>query len=228
MKILFNLALGLFISLSAFAQNTETRAVSNFTKLSIGVAADVRLTKGPFKLTLEGDDLDEIETTVKGNQLVIKNKNNDWSIFGNDTDDVTIHISMPALEGVSVSGSGKLESEDQFTSKTMKIQVSGSGDVILNVVADRLETHVSGSGEIQTAGSAQDFEAHISGSGKVRGQEMRAQTVDVHISGSGDCYIHADKTIEAHISGSGNVSYTGNPTNVNARTSGSGKVTKRG
>lgn len=229
MKTLLSLVLSFCLCLTVFAQQTETRTVKSFTKLSIAVPAEVHLSKGPFKVTLDGEDLSEIETYVKGGELVIKQKNNsNWSIFGNSTDDIVIYITMPELEGISMSGSGKLESKDQFSSKSMKLRVSGSGSLQLNVVAEQLEAHVSGSGRIQTAGTAQSFNAHISGSGKVNAEELRAQSVDAHISGSGSCYVHADNALEAHISGSGNVYYTGNPSNVNARTSGSGKISKRG
>lgn len=228
MKVLFNLFLALCISLPLLAQKSETRSLNGFSKLAVGVPADVILTKGPFKVVLRGDNLDEVETVVKGNELVIKRKNDKWSLFGNSNGDLTIYISMPALEGVSLSGSGKLTSDDQFSSKNMKLRVSGSGSMRMNVVADNVDAHVSGSGNIEARGSANNFEAHISGSGKVKADQLRAQVVDVHISGSGDCNVHADEKLEAHISGSGNVRYTGNPANVNSRTSGSGKIVKKG
>lgn len=229
MKTLLSLVLSFCLCISVFAQQTETRTVKSFTKLSIAVPAEVHLSKGPFKVTLDGDDLSEIETYVKGGELVIKHKNtSNWSFFSSDADDIVIYITMPELEGISMSGSGKLESKDQFSSKSMKLRVSGSGSLQVNVATGQLEAHVSGSGKIETAGTAQNFIAHISGSGKVKAEELRAQVVDVHISGSGSCYVHADNELEAHISGSGNVYYTGNPTNVNARTSGSGKISKRG
>lgn len=228
MKTFFSLFLVLCMSLPLLAQNSESRSHTGFTRLSVAVPADVRLTKGPFKVQLEGDDLDEITTEVKGNQLVIKRKNDNWSFFGNKSDRVVIHISMPSLEGVALSGSGKLESNDQFSASAMKLHVSGSGKLRLHVAAEKLETHISGSGNIETRGSANALEAHISGSGKVNAQELRAGEVEVHISGSGSCSVHADNKLDAHISGSGNVNYTGSPATVNARTSGSGKIIKRG
>lgn len=248
MKTLFNVFLVLCISLPLLAQDGQRRSVSSFTKLSIAVPADVHLSKGPFKVVLEGEDLHEVETFVKGNELVIKRKTEKWSWFGNSNrNKIIIYISMPALEAASMSGSGKLESNDEFTAKHMKLRVSGSGamhipvaaervdahvsgsgDMQLSITAQRVETHISGSGSIEAEGSANMLEAHISGSGKVRAENLRTQSVEAHISGSGSCYVHADEKIDAKISGSGNVQYTGNATNINSRTSGSGKITKRG
>lgn len=228
MKTFLILLLALAVSLPLLAQKSETRSITGFTKLGVAVPADVRLTKGPFKVVLEGKDLQEIETIMKGNELVIKRKSDKWNFFGSDMDELVIHISMPNLEAVSLSGSGKLASNDQFSSNYMKLSVSGSGKVKLNVAADKVDAHISGSGNIETAGTTKVLNAHISGSGKVNADELRAQEVEVHISGSGNCNVHAANKIDAHISGSGNVYYTGSPTSVNARTSGSGKISKRG
>ncbi|EMR03729.1 head GIN domain-containing protein [Cesiribacter andamanensis] len=229
MKALLTIVLTLFVSFTLSAQGSQNRSVSSFTKLSIAVPADVRLSKGPFKVVLEGEDLDEIQTTVKGGELRIHRKDNNWSFWNWNSDNkLVVHISMPSLEGVSVSGSGKLVSQDQFHSDRMRIAVSGSGRVELRVASDHLSTHVSGSGSITLSGITDTLETHISGSGSVRADKLAAQQVEAHISGSGSCNVHVDKSIDARISGSGNIRYTGNPTTVNARTSGSGKVVKRG
>lgn len=231
MKPFFNLCLILFfaiVSLTAHAQQTETRSLSDFTRLSIAIPAEVILTKGPYKVVLEGKNLEEITSTLKGDELVIRQKDNNTSFFGKSSGNLRIFISMPNLEGISMSGSGKLESLDQFSSKHMELKLSGSGNMKVNVVADKLKAHVAGSGDIQTSGSANDFQASISGSGSVDAQELRANAVEVRISGSGDCAVHADEQLNAHITGSGNVRYSGSPSKVNAQTSGSGKISKRG
>lgn len=229
MKTFLTILLSFCLSLTLHAQGTQTRTVSAFSKLSLGVPAEVRLSKGPHKVVMEGSDLDEIQTTVEKGELRIHRKDTKWNLWSWDSSDkIVIYISMPSLEGVSVSGSGKVISEDQFHSTSMRLHVSGSGRMQLRVATDNLSTHVSGSGSIQISGIAEKMETHISGSGSVRADKLVAQQVEAHISGSGSCQVHVDKSIDARISGSGNVGYTGNPTNVNARTSGSGKVIKRG
>jgi hypothetical protein len=230
MKLFLTLLLSFGLSLTLMAQSSQTRTVSAFTKLSVGVPAEVRLSKGPFKVVMEGSDLDEITTKVEKGELRISRKDTKWSFWNWDSNNnkITIHISMPSLDGVSVSGSGRVISDDQFHSASMRLNVSGSGRLQLRVATDQLSTHVSGSGSIEISGITDKLETHISGSGSVKAEKLVAQEVEAHISGSGSCYVHVDKSIDARISGSGNIRYTGNPTNVNARTSGSGKVVKRG
>ena len=89
----------------------ETRNVTGFTKVSFGVSGDLYINFGSeFKVVLEGDKslLEEIKTEVSGTKLSIKNEN--WHSHNNER--VTVYITMPAIEGLGVSGSGKAEIKD--------------------------------------------------------------------------------------------------------------------
>lgn len=209
------------------AQSKETRNVKNFTKVSFGVSGDLFIKIGPeFHLTIEGDksDLNEIETVVSGDRLVIKKEN--WRFSLRNDERVIINLTMPELEGVGVSGSGKAEIMDPVESDRLSLNVSGSGKLVtddLNV--DNLDCGISGSGDIILGswGSVDSGEISISGSGGFSGEGVEIDHLEVSISGSGNCRCKAGDSLDAHVSGSGNVTYSGNP-KVNARVSGSGHV----
>ncbi len=211
----------------AQAQSKETRNVKGFTKVSFGVSGDLFIKIGPeFRLTIEGDksDLNAIETVVSGGRLVIKRENWRFSLRNNER--VIINITMPELEGVGVSGSGKAEIMDPVEADRLSLNVSGSGKLItddLNV--DKLDCGISGSGDIilGSGGSVDNGEISISGSGGFSGEGVEIDHLEVSISGSGNCRCKAGDSLDAHVSGSGNVTYIGNP-KVNARVSGSGHV----
>ena len=210
-------------------QSKETRNVSGFTKVSFGVAGDLFIRIGPqFNLVIEGDKdvLDEIETVVSGDRLNIKKEN--WR-FNFDNERVTINLTMPELEGLGVSGSGKAEIMDMVESDQLSLSVSGSGKLTtadLNV--DDLNCGISGSGDIilGSGGSIDRGDISISGSGGFSGEGIEIDRLEVSISGSGNCRCRAGDSLEAHVSGSGNVTYLGNP-KVDARVSGSGHVRSR-
>ncbi|MCX6259685.1 MAG: DUF2807 domain-containing protein [Bacteroidia bacterium] len=209
------------------AQSKETRNVKDFTKVSFGVAGDLFIKIGPeFRLTIEGDKrtLDEIETVVSGDRLTIKKEN--WRFSFNDNDRVTINLTMPGLEGVGVSGSGKAQIMDKIEADHLSLSVSGSGKLITaELNADDLNCGISGSGDIilDSGGSVDNGDISISGSGGFSGEGVEVDHLNVSISGSGNCRCRAGDSLDAHISGSGNVTYAGNP-KVNARVSGSGHV----
>jgi hypothetical protein len=226
MKKFLNLILVSFLVLGcSFAQTKETRDVDDFTAVAFGVAGELILVQGStFSVVLEGDEdfLEEIETTVRGNRLIIRHDS--WFSFGNKK--VTAYVTMPEVEGLSVSGSGKMIAEGSIRAEDLDMNVSGSGRIeLMDLNAESIECSISGSGTIELKGKAEDGELSISGSGDYYGQSFPLSTLDVSISGSGTCRTTVEDDLTARVSGSGDVYYSGSP-RVDARVSGSGKVRK--
>lgn len=217
---------------SCFAGNQsdekETRDLTGFTKVNFGVAGNLYINLGPeYKVVLEGDRslLSDIITEVRGGKLIIRR--DDWRLRMNER--VTVYITMPEINGLGVSGSGKAEIKDAVKTDDMNLNVSGSGKIYtsdLNV--DRLDCGISGSGNIElgSKGNISRGDISISGSGNFTGESASIEAADISISGSGNCTVNVTETLRASVSGSGDVTYIGNP-KLDARVSGSGKVRSR-
>lgn len=203
----------------------ETRNVKDFTRISFGVAGDLYINIGPeFKVVLEGDKsyLDEIKTEVSGSKLVIKNEN--WHLYSNER--VTVYITMPEIEGLGVSGSGKAEIKDPVKGENLDFSVSGSGKIVSGDLAiTNFNVGISGSGDviIEGSGDAAKADVSISGSGNYSGESFKLADADFSISGSGGCKCYVTDNLKASVSGSGNITYSGSP-RIDARVSGSGHV----
>jgi hypothetical protein len=137
-----------------------------------------------------------------------------------------VFISVRTLEGVAISGSGDVSGQGRWVAESFYADISGSGDVGLEVETGELTCDISGSGSMQLSGQARDFTASISGSGKINAFEVQAKNVSVKISGSGDSRVSASESLDAKISGSGDVYYRGRP-QINTRISGSGSLKSR-
>ncbi len=219
-------ALLLFVS-AATAQDAykETRNVTGFDEVSFCLAGEVYISLGQgYKVVLEGDKdyIDEVETKVSGGELVIKRDS--WVNFNNQK--VIVHITMPALNGIDVSGSGKVMVNDPLTSDKFEADISGSGKIYLKEVSiGDAECDISGSGSFfaEGEGSMSSLEVDISGSGTYKGESTKIGTFEASISGSGNCDCYVTDMLKASISGSGSVWYSGNP-KIDASISGSGKV----
>jgi len=209
----------------SYAQTRETRDLDDFTGIGFGVAGTLILEQGNnFSVVLEGDEdyLEEIETTVRGDILVITHDR--WMSFGNKR--VTVYVTMPEIEELNVSGSGNIIAEKSLKADDLDMSISGSGHIKLSeLTAESIDCSISGSGSMKLKGSAEEGELSISGSGKFGGDEFRLETLDVSISGSGTCYTSVEESLDARVSGSGDIYYSGSP-RVDARVSGSGKVRK--
>lgn len=204
---------------------TERRDVSGFTAVGFAVSGEVIIDLGDtYSVVLEGDEdyINEIETKVYGSELRIKRDK--WFDTGNKK--VIVRITMPALDGISVSGSGRVKVNDPLKGGDLDIAVSGSGKAILQEVAlNNIECSISGSGSliIEGDGTAKRLEINISGSGGYLGGATRVETMEASISGSGSCDCYVTGKLTAAISGSGNITYAGNP-KIDAAISGSGRV----
>ncbi len=219
-------AIGLIlITTCASGQERETRDLKGFTKIGFGIAGDLNIKIGPqFSVVLEGDkeDLKEVVTEVSDGKLVIKQES--WRFHFNNK--VLVNITMPVLNGLGVSGSGKAQVMDDIKdADKMNLSVSGSGKIVTaGLTADELDCGISGSGNVTVgSGSADRGTISISGSGNYSAPEFEIDNLEVHVSGSGNCLCKAGDSLKASISGSGDVSYKGNP-KVDAHVSGSGHV----
>jgi hypothetical protein len=206
----------------------ETRNLSGFKKVSFGVSGDLYVNLGSeFKVVLEGEKslLEDIITEVSGGRLVIKKEN--WRLNMNER--VTIYITMPGIEGLSVSGSGRAEIKDAVKAENLALSVSGSGKLYTTDISiGSLDCGISGSGDIIIGGNGNATKADISisGSGNYSGESLKIESAEISISGSGNCTCNVTGNLRASVSGSGNVTYYGSP-KIDARVSGSGHVRSR-
>jgi len=229
-KKLAILTLSLIFVQVSFAQKV-TRNVGAFEGVNLSVSANLYLTQGnTSSVVIEGSDdaVEHIETTVKNGVLVIR-QDNDWKWWKNwNNKNVSIYITNPTFEQVSVSGSGNIEGENTLQSRSMSIGVSGSGKVNLDIKAVELDSKISGSGNMNLRGTARNTQLHISGSGNLNAEELASENCEVRISGSGNCRVQVDNSLDSRVSGSGNVYYKGNPEKLSNHSSGSGSIKKIG
>ncbi len=230
LSIFYSLFLSLILisgGSKAFAQEKETRDVGSFSSISLSISGDLYLSQGnETKVVIEAERkiLDILQTEVVGDNLKIKFQRGKWNIRSNKQ--IKIYVTTPDVEGLYLSGSGKIQAETQIKTEDLDFSISGSGSIVINdLVASDLEGHISGSGDIDLSGSetVETMEISISGSGDLSAENLKVNSVEIRISGSGKCKVFAVSELEASISGSGSVYYKGNP-RINARSSGSGKI----
>lgn len=232
MKQLFFLLsiVGLVTSYSFTTTDVTTqvkRNVGEFSSIAVSGFYTVNLIPGnPGEITLEGENLDRVLTKVKNGELNISRaKKKRWS--WNNYRKVTLNIPVNQLERIKISGSGKLKSSHQISSKDLKVELSGSGKVDLNLKSDSLDGTISGSANINLKGQTKKASFSISGSGSINAGKLKAIESKVRISGSGRISVHASEKADFSVSGSGQVICYGNPTVINQNTSGSARISFR-
>lgn len=185
---------------------SERRDVSGFERVEAGGANKVHIAYGEsFKVELKGSSnlLAAYETRLEKETLKLGYKE-DVNVDG---DDVEVFITLPTLNGLTLSGSGDMDISGGFPeAREFLVHINGSGDV-----------------NVREAFKCVSLEVNVSGSGKAELSNLQSVRSDVTISGSGDTYVHAEEELDVEINGSGTVHYGGSP-RVKSDIKGSGQV----
>ncbi len=184
---------------------TETRSLSGITAIELRNSTRVHIVQGNSQevaVKAYGNLLPYLETRVEGQTLIItyKDHTNVWN------DNSEVFLTLPALESISVSGSGNMDVSGAFESPGFKVTVSGSSNIKMQ------------------GGSADNYTVEISGSGNINGYGFKTRNANVNISGSGNVQVYASESLKANVSGSGNVRYQGAPPSIKSVVTGSGNV----
>lgn len=137
---------------------------------------------------------------------------------------VEIYIDIPTIDGIQVYGSGKVINKEKMDVDRLKLGVSGSGELQLNLDAKSINTRINGSGDVVLNGMSKLHDVEINGSGDVQAKDLSVDEYEIEINGSGDVEISVSDHLDVEINGSGDVSYTGNPKEISSRINGSGNL----
>jgi hypothetical protein len=221
-KIIFALAAVLLANWSLGQKQTYN--MDGFTEVSFGTPGIAYVKQGNnYRVEIEADDdaLDKLEVEVKGDRLVIRTRKGSWNWGG---DKVKAWITLPNIDGLSVSGSGELVTQGTIRVSDLDLSVSGSGDLEASIDGGDVDGSISGSGKIMITGNGDKMNLSISGSGKFVGDDFKVAECTARISGSGNAKVYATEEVDASISGSGTVYYKGDPKRKYSKASGSGKL----
>lgn len=205
-------------------------ALAGFDEVALRGSDDVEIAVGKaFSVSATGPEavLDRLEISVEDGVLKIGRKaNSSWHIGwpGKGENGVKIVVTMPAMSGARLSGSGNM-SVDQAIADAFKVSLAGSGNLkIGNVQAKSVELDLAGSGNIEIAGRAVTIDVSGAGSGNIMARALEAETADISLAGSGNVSARATASASVSVVGSGDAEISGTE---NCKTSklGSGNVT---
>lgn len=183
---------------------SQKRTVSPFTSISTEGAFTIEVTcqKDP-SLEVEADDnvLDAITTEVNNKVLRLRNTKN-YSV----DEPVKFKITLPNLEGLSVSGAGKID-------------IKGMNN-------DKFEIDSSGAPTISVSGNTKLVDIDTSGAGKIDTHNLHASRGVVDSKGASKVDLDVADQLDVTIAGPSQVTYKGDPV-VNKTIRGPGKVEKR-
>lgn len=204
---------------------TQNRAISGFTRVQMSLSGNLYFRQdNSYKVEIQAQQniIDVIETSLIGNELVVRIKNGTRI---KSYQDVNVVVSSPVINGLAVSGSGSIKTMGLISTNGMQLSTSGSGDVLVpDLTATLIDANISGSGSVVVQSGVSDaVDTRISGSGSIDLANVVSKTAVTRTSGSGTTKVNASQSLNVDISGSGKVYYRGNPV-ITLKSSGSGKL----
>jgi hypothetical protein len=226
-KFFLLIQLAVFLICNPVSAKEEIRELPSFSEISLRISAKVYLEQGEnqsVRIVANSETLEQIITEVKGRTLNIRFPGN--NIFKKwDPGKIEIYITVPEIDGINLSGSGDIISEE-INTRILELLISGSGNIkIEQLNAERVSATITGSGniKIEDGGVADELKTRLSGSGNIDTSGFEAQNIDSQTTGSGKTSVYSNGMIKVRIAGSGNVYYSGNPA-IESSIAGSGKV----
>ena len=202
----------------------ETKNVKGVKQVSLEGFGNIVLQQGNQEsLRIEAEDniMPHIQSKVDGDKLTITYDTNTPT----PTKDVTYYLTVKDLNSISISGAGKIQSNN-FKTNTLDIILTGAGEGNLNGLnVKKLTVNMSGAGKLILSGKATEQTVNISGAGDYQARELESKTATITIGGAGSSIVNVTDLLNAVISGVGDIEYTGNP-KVNKQISGTGNIQK--
>ena len=221
----------LFLFLITFNSNklqsqSEVRDVGPYQGIRLEGPYKVTLTTGTEgRLTFEGNrsDLDKIEFYVKKGILTIKKENTSW--FSDwKSDLVSIRIPVEQINQIILTGSGEIQAETILKTPRLKIIISGSGNINLEVNTPSLNGIVTGSADLKLSGLSAQIGFTVTGSGSIEASALKSQFGKAKITGSGDINMQITEELYGQVTGSGDITCFGNPKHQKIKITGSGDI----
>jgi hypothetical protein len=225
MKKLFLFSLACLLSIAAaFAQQSRTFSVSDFSKLSMGSAFKVDVKQGKeYSVTAIGqsDDVKDLEAKVVSGTLKLGYRNNSWT---KSRKTVNVSITMPSLQGVDFSGASKVVVNKFVGVKAMDIDVSGASQVTMDFSAPKVIFDLSGASSLVLTGQGDVLTGEVSGASSFKGESFPSKEVNIDASGASSAYVVASNAVHADASGASRIRYSGSAKDIHSNTSGASSV----
>lgn len=203
-------------------QVTQVRLLAPFYSVNLSTVGNVNLTHGSVQevsITISDNLMEYVRTTVSSGTLIIDvEPGKKFSNF-----DLTVNLTMTNLEELSNSGAGSIESMNRFHVDSVKLNLSGAGNISLLLEAGQLNSTLTGAGNIVLSGEVDSHQIGHSGAGNLLAFSLVTETTTVNLSGAGKVEVFVNQLLNVTISGVGSVHYKGHPTIIQSIT-GSGSL----
>ncbi len=159
-----------------------------------------------------------------GGDLKIDGNVKDYDLELSGGGDVVSVLNATSVIDCRVSGGGDVKITSKGKTSDAKINISGGGDLTMDLNTEKMNFSLSGGGDATLNGQAGDVTINLNGGGDINARNLQAGNFDFQVSGGSDIHVNVSQELTGQISGGGNVYYAGNPSKVTVDTRGGSKI----
>jgi hypothetical protein len=209
-------------------QVNDTRDLEGVSRLKINGAFNLLISQSDApSLRIEGSKelADKLQVKQEGDQLELSMEDGETGFFQNES--LTVYVAVADLSEFTFEGVGNIKTEETLNLKEILIRGSGVGNIKLDIEAESIDAEFNLLGNMVLKGKATDVLLVNEGIGNVDASGLISQTMDLQSSGIGRVSVYCEGELSIQVNGIGTVEYSGNPTVVNEKVDGIGKVTRK-
>jgi len=187
---------------------TEERNVPLYHSVTFSSIGHLIIKEGAAgKIIINADDniMPFIQTDVQKSILIINiNK------IVTEAAKIEITITMENINDLNVNGSGKIDVQKKIVQDSIKMKVSGSGNITADIETKFVNAAIVGSGSIDLSGKTVKLEIDLGGSGLLNTLTLIADEANISIGGTAVCKVFINNVMNINLTG-GTVQYKGTP-----------------
>jgi hypothetical protein len=188
--------------------------------------------KGPYEVHLRQSDecaltiiaredyMERLEVDSERGLLSIELKGNKHK----KTRSVEVYIRFKDLHRLEIEGAVDLSCSNQISTKNLKLEFEGAGNVELDVFADKIISEIAGVGNFEIEGEVNYHKVDFSGIGQYEASGLKSRNTLVESNGIGSVKVYASEKFKGEANGIGSIEYFGDPPDVDIDASGLGSV----
>jgi hypothetical protein len=227
MKTTYYLTFLLFFSLiiGAHAQTQrETRNLGSFDAVKISNSIKAELVRGDqnkVEITVLGIEIGKVETSVVDGTLEVRLARGN---FRNHT--VEVVVTYVDIQGIEATTSATVIAKDKIVAEEAYLFSGTSAYLEANMEADVLNIEAATNAKIYVEGKVDGLGIRAFTNAEVDAKKLIADNVEVLANTAATVYFRTNGKIQGSAATAAKVYYTGNPKEVNVKTSTGGNISK--
>ncbi len=216
------------IFISAQATDREVRDLQSFSGISVSSGVNAEIIRGDHNeiaISVDGIELDRVETRIKNDVLVVSVKQKKFWFGGWKKKDIDVVITYTEeLESLRASSGSQLYASHTIVTDDLDIDVSSGALIDVDLDANEVDIDISSGSVTKIAGVSDIAYIESSSGATFRGYDLRVDKVRTDGSSGSSIEITVLTDLRAEVSSGASVRYKGDPKNTEVDKGSGGSV----